>query len=229
MYLTRFQINSARRGARKLLASPQTMHAAVLAGFASPSDHTSPTGRTLWRVDQTAEHQTLLYIASPGQPDLTHLVEQAGWPTTGTWQTRRYDPLLDDLAVGQTWAFRLTANPTHAGRKTPEAPDTQRFGNVTADQQLAWLLKRTAQHGFEVLTQPDGTPNLVIRQRQTLAFHRVRGQKRVTLTTVTYEGVLRVSGPAAFRTVLTNGIGHARAYGCGLITLAPPQSPGTSQ
>jgi CRISPR system Cascade subunit CasE len=64
----------------------------------------------------------------------------------------------------------------------------------------------------------------MIRQRQTHTFARLRGQRQVTVATATFEGVLRIDDPATFRTVLTNGIGHAKAYGCGLMTLAAPQS-----
>ncbi len=42
----------------------------------------------------------------------------------------------------------------------------------------------------------------------------------VTLTTVTYDGILQITDADAFRRALTNGIGHAKAYGCGLLTLA---------
>jgi CRISPR system Cascade subunit CasE len=34
--------------------------------------------------------------------------------------------------------------------------------------------------------------------------------------------MLEVTGPDALRHALTSGIGHARAYGCGLLTLAEP-------
>lgn len=223
MYLTRFRINVARRGARKLLGSPQAMHAAVLAGFARPEDHTRHDARTLWRLDQTHDHQTLLYIVSPGRPDLTHLVEQAGWPTTDTWDTRSYDGLLNTLAKGQTWAFRLTANPTRSGRKNDGAPDTQRFGAVTVEQQVAWLTKRAEANGFLIARQSDGQLNLTVHGRHTLTFTRGRGQRPVTLVTATYDGVLHVEDPDLLRRVLCNGIGHARAYGCGLLTLASAQ------
>ncbi|MGV7400552.1 type I-E CRISPR-associated protein Cas6/Cse3/CasE, partial [Mycobacterium kansasii] len=89
--LTKMAINPRRRGARTLLTSPQAMHAAVMAGFADPR----PTshGRVLWRLDTYDQHQVILFIVSPDCPDFTHLVEQAGWPTTQTWTTRPYDPL----------------------------------------------------------------------------------------------------------------------------------------
>jgi len=42
----------------------------------------------------------------------------------------------------------------------------------------------------------------------------------VTLVTVTYDGLLEVTDPDALRRTLTRGLGRAKAYGCGLLTLA---------
>jgi CRISPR system Cascade subunit CasE len=220
MYLTRFQINTARRGAHKLLASPQALHAAILAGFPDREDHATDGARTLWRLDTDPSKQTLLYIVSPGRPDLTHLVEQAGWPTTETWQTRSYGAFLDSLEKGQRWAFRLTANPTRNGRRSDKSEDTQRFGAVTVDHQIQWLTTRAEKNGFSVNQQADGQLNMVVHQRRTLTFLRNRGEKRVTLVIATYDGVLTIEDPIVFRRTLRCGLGHARAYGCGLITLA---------
>lgn len=218
MYLTRFRLNPARRGARKLLASPQAMHAAVRAAFADPDDHQRDGARTLWRLDASGPGTVYLYLVSPGRPDLTHLVEQAGWPTTDTWVAREYDGLLDSLRVDQRWAFRLTANPTHSGRKSPEAKETQRFGYLRPEEQAQWLLERANRHGFAVAVQRDGAPNLAVSHRQTLTFKR--GMETVTLTTATYDGILEVTDTETFRQALTGGVGAAKAYGCGLLTLA---------
>jgi len=218
MFLTRFTIDPTRRGARKLLASPQAMHAAVRAAFPSPEDYERPGVRTLWRLDTKAGGDIHLYLASPGRPDLAHLVDQAGRATEEAWTTRPYAGLLASLRIGQRWTFRLTANPTHSGRKTPEAKDTQRFGRLRADEQVQWLMNRSARHGFTVATQQDGQPNLTLHRRQTLSFRR--GLHTVTLTTATYDGVLDVTDADAFRRALTGGIGHAKAYGCGLLTIA---------
>lgn len=234
MYLTRFRINTARRGARKLLGSPQAMHAAVMASFARPEDHTRDGARTLWRLDRapddhTPDRQVLLYIASPGRPDLTHLVEQAGWPTLDEgWTTRAYDAFLDSLDKGQQWAFRLTANPARDGRRGDASPDTQRFGAVTVAYQKEWLTERAERNGFTICRQDDGELNLVVHQRRTLTFTRNRGERKVTLVTATYDGVLRIDDPHSFRRMLINGIGHARAYGCGLPTLAPANPTGVT-
>jgi CRISPR system Cascade subunit CasE len=227
MFLTRFQVNPARRGARKLLSSPQAMHAAVRAAFASPEDYERSGSRTLWRLDTPGPATVHLYLVSPGRPDLTHLVEQAGWPTTATWDTRVYDPLLATLSPGQRWAFRLTANPVHSGRKTSESKETQRFGYLRAQEQEQWLLQRASRYGFTVATQHDGQPNLRLHRRQAQSFKR--GALQVTLTTVTYDGVLEVEEGDALRAALVSGIGHAKAYGCGLLTLAAVDGTATGK
>ena len=218
MYLTRFRMNTARRGAQKLLSSPQAMHAAVLASFPEP-----PTGgdgpRVLWRVDETRHARAVLYIASPTEPDLTHLVEQAGWPTTEKWQTRPYTAFLHSLAKEQRWAFRLTANPVRDGRP-PGGGETRRYGHVTMEQQRQWLLKRAERCGFRVLETSAGEPELVVHRRDTVTFGR--NGSRVTLRVATYDGRLEVTDADRLRFALIRGIGHAKAYGCGLLTLAAP-------
>lgn len=217
MHLTRFEINPQRRAARSFLASPQRMHAAVLAAFPDPQHDTSP-GRVLWRVDP-GEHDVVLYVVSPGKPDLTHLVEQIGRPTYG-WQTRDYGPFLDRLDVGDRWAFRLRANPVHNVRP-PEGGRGRRHGHVTAEQQCLWFRRRAERLGFAVPETGTGVDDVVLRDRRTVRFDR-QG-RTVTLSTALFEGTLVVEDPAALRTALTDGIGPGKGYGCGLMTLAAPR------
>ena len=217
MYLTRMALNPARRAGRTLLASPHAMHAAVLAGF-PPDAAEDASGRVLWRVDRGERQRVELYVASPARPDLTHLVEQAGWPTTHTWATRDYRPLLERLAAGQRWAFRLTANPVRSIRRV-EGERTKPVAHVTAEQQRRWLVERVGRLGFTLGTGADGEPDVVVHDRGVVRFKR--GTGTVTLGRATYDGVLQVTDPDVLRRVLTHGIGRAKGYGCGLMTLAP--------
>lgn len=217
MFLTRMPINARRRGARLLLSSPQAVHAAVLAGFPDPGP--TDQGRVLWRLDTYGPQRVLLYVCSPEAPDFTHIVEQAGWPATQTWDTRSYDGLLGSLCAGQRWQFRLTANPVHSVRREGWA-DTKPLGHVTVSQQQQWLLARTERLGFRVAkSATDGSePDLAVVDRAVRRFGR-KGA-RVTLSTATYEGHLEVEDAEALRRALTFGIGRAKSYGCGLLTLA---------
>ena len=218
MYLTRFEMNTARRGARDLFASPQRLHAAVLAAFPNSEREPTDAGRILWRLDQRG-HQTLLYVVSPHQPDLTHLVEAAGWPATQGWDTRSYLPLLDRLSVGGQWAFRLAANPVRSRPKTADTGRSQRFGHVTVAQQTSWLLDRAGRNGFIIPETEGKEPDVAVHGRRTWKFPR--DGRTVTLATALFEGRLETTDPNTLRRALTHGIGPAKGYGCGLLTLAP--------
>jgi CRISPR system Cascade subunit CasE len=215
MYLSRCELNPARRGARTLLGSPQAMHAAVLASY--PSREAEGPGRVLWRVDQLSR-ATWLYILGPTLPDLTHVVEQGGWPASGqAWDTRPYEGLLASVSTGRDFAFRLTANPTLSTR-IKGREHSQRLGHVTTSQQLWWLLDRAEGWGFAVPETPRG-PAAVVVSRAVRRFRR--GSDWVTLATATFEGQLRVADAPTFRQSLVGGLGPGKAYGCGLLTLAP--------
>lgn len=209
-YLSKVQLNPQRRAGRALLGSPQSMHAAVLAAFPGRLSDRSDQ-RVLWRLD-LAPGAVHLFVVSPEEPDFTHLIEQAGWPTLPTWETRAYQPLLNRLASGQSWAFRLTANPTRA---LPDgAGRGKRVGHVTVAQQQEWLVTRSAAAGFEI---PGQGP--VVQEREVAQFRREAG--RVTLARATFEGQLVIEDADLLRQALVSGLGPAKAYGCGLLTLAP--------
>lgn len=253
MFLTRFRLNTARPGTRRLLSSPQSLHAAVMSSFPHilPTDSPAPGApRVLWRLDRQARAEMLLYVVSPDRPDLTHLVEQAGWPAVATpdapgWQTRPYQPFLDSLTAGGRWAFRLTANPVHTIRRKDGEP-RKITAHLTPVHQMGWLLheKRQNRAGFRILeksdtrrTLPSGTTHkghphhgdryeLTVTDTRSLVFGKPgqdnpTSRDKVTLVTVTFDGRLEVTEPDTLRRTLTQGIGRARAYGCGLLTLAP--------
>jgi CRISPR system Cascade subunit CasE len=234
MYLTRFRLNTGRPRARRLLGSPHLMHGAVNLAFPEPPPRGGQGPRVLWRVDMNAEGRADLYVVSPQRPDLTHLVEQAGWPALDTpgWTTFDYGGFLERLAVGDTWAFRLTANPVHYVRRPQDPPDapTKRTAHVTPRHQLAWLLKQEERAGFEIvrkpperrLTERGDECEVLVRDVMPLRFKKgAKSGEPVRFTRVTFDGWLRVTDLAAFRRTLTHGLGKAKAYGCGLMTLAP--------
>lgn len=215
MYLTRMYLNGQRRHTRELLANPQMMHAAVLSSFPPGSSTSDEGGRVLWRIDQTRD-TTALYIVSPAVPSLEHLQEQAGWSQEQSWQTSDYTPMLNRVITGQKYAFRLTANPVHT--VTVEDGRSRRLAHLTPEHQLRWLLDRQEQLGVS-LVDSDDNPTATSTRSTRMVFNR--NKRRVTIQQVTFDGILEVTAAENLRTVLTAGIGKARGYGCGLLTLAP--------
>ncbi|MEU3601610.1 type I-E CRISPR-associated protein Cas6/Cse3/CasE [Streptomyces sp. NPDC006798] len=236
MYLTQFRINTGRSEARRLLGSPHLMHGAVNMAFPELPSREGDGPRVLWRIDRGPQDRPKLFIVSPTRPDLTHLVEQAGWPTLETpgWDTFAYGEFLDALREGGTWGFRLTANPVHNIRRPQDEKDarTKRAPHVTARHQLGWLIQRQKQAGFAVvekpverrLTEHRDEYELIVRDSMPLQFRRSPAQRStedVRITRVTFDGRLTVTDPGLLRRTLTQGLGKAKAYGCGLMTLAP--------
>lgn len=227
MYLTRMPINAARLGGRHLVASPYRLHAAVQAAFPPGMASCDGDGRILWRLDQRADEPQAfwLYIVSPEKPDLTHVVEQAGWPAyERLWETKDYQPFLGRIETGQCWEFRLKANPVRKvredkGRRPDERVVGTIQGHVTVEQQLEWLASRADAHGFGLRLDENGSPAVVVSQRNREAFKR--GSDEVTLATAVYDGTLTVTDADRMRATLCQGIGRAKGFGCGLVTLAP--------
>lgn len=211
MILTRTYLNARRHGAQRLLGSPQSMHAAILSGF--PPGH--DPGRTLWRVDRDDPLRPTLFVVSASRPDFAHLEEQAGWPSQPTTQSADYGTILNSLEEGQRWGFRLKVNPTHRALVNG---DSKVLAHVTVAQQTKWLLERQERLGITLGDEGDSTFQLVAREVTRFK----RSGATVTLGTATFAGVLRVEDPTKLRAAMTEGVGRAKAYGCGLLTLAKP-------
>ena len=230
MFLTRFHLDARSPTGSRLLQDPQRMHAAI--SRAAPSHDVPPgslaaelaqaPGRTLWRLDRDNPAAPILWIVSAARPELDDVAEEAGKVVDGiVYESRPYEGLLDRLETGQVYAFRLAANAARSGRRSPESAATQRFGHVTAAQQLAWLQARAESHGFSLRKSTAGELDAAVVGRRRLAFSR-QG-RRVTITLSELMGHLEVADPNRLRASLVRGIGHGRAYGCGLLTLAAPK------
>lgn len=220
MYLSRIALNTRRKSTLTALASPHKLHAAVESSFPPGA---AEAGRTLWRIDQLGDALYLL-VLSNGKPDFSHIVEQYGWPgSEQKWETKDYDRLMERIEVGQRWRFRLRANPVHSIKQTSslhthEQPKRGKvYAHVTVQQQEQWLLERASKYGFSL---QEGSFRVV--QQDVRQFSRQR--KPVTLGIATFEGILEVSDVEMFLRALTCGIGRAKAYGCGLLTIARVQS-----
>lgn len=205
MYLSRAELDPTRRNTMIALSSPQKLHGAVENSFSGARR------RRLWRLDTLGEKLYLLLL-SEDAPDLTGLCEQFG--TGAAPETRPYEPLLERVTAGSCWQFHLTANPTFTRKN---AADRQARGVLhpcyLEAEQENWLQEQAGKHGFAL---PEGA--FRVTRKQTYHFLK-NGRQQVTLLAVTYEGILQVTDPEAFRETLCQGIGRGKAYGLGLMTI----------
>lgn len=243
MYLTKFPLNMSRRESRRMLAAPYSLHAAIAGSFPCQQSE-SEAGRLLWRVDRGDDGLATLYIVSPDAPSLVGLDEQIGWPDLPPqWKTRDYGPLLNSIRNGQTYQFRLVANPVVSRRAIrAERGSSKRLPHLTTLQQASWLVGKEAyaeagvdlpdfiaqadstraeRSGFEVCrVDDDGSLQLVVSDSKVVKFPQGASRRTITLATVRYDGILRVTDADRLRHALTFGMGHGKGFGCGLLTLA---------
>lgn len=228
--LTRISINPARRNGRKLLTNPQAMHAAVRASF--PPGISEDEARVLWRVDPH-DHESVLYVVGPEKPTGAVIVEQAGWESRPA-QTADYGRFLDSLMKGQRWHFEIVANPTYS---EPNGKRGKVKAHVSARHQLDWLYKQAPKAGFALAPRDDDpctdeersrwavSDAPMVMERWTDTFgkgNESRGSRnQVRIAKARFSGTLEITDADSIRHALTHGIGRARAYGCGLLTLAP--------
>ena len=205
MKLTRMALDMRKRKTLFAMSSPSIFHGIVENAF--PGERR----RKLWRLDQL-RGTTYLMILSEEEPDLTQAVQEIGVEELG-WESKDYSPLLNRIADGTVWNFRLCANPTYS--ESREGMRGKVHAHRTPAHQMDWLIHQGEQHGFQV--ELDTTE--IVRSQW---YHFSKGDSRKTqvrLLAVTYEGVLKVTDAAQFLTALQEGIGREKAYGMGLMTL----------
>ncbi len=214
MYISRVELSPYRRETIRALSSPQIMHAAVMSSFNSFDD--KGDNRVLWRIDKIGPSIYVL-VQSNRKPDFNHMIDQFGRPGSGSgWETLDYDQFLSDISDGDVLRFRLKANPVHSVSALAIKSRGKVVAHVTVRQQKNWLMDRAEKCGFEFCISDD-EPSFDVVSRDTLRFKR--GNRDVTLGVATFEGTIRVKDSDVFRKTLCDGIGRAKAYGCGLMTV----------
>lgn len=195
----------------------------------------------LWKFFPSREDQARDFIFRRHEIEQMprfYLVSQRS-PTafSDAWQvqSRDYDP---QLLKGQRLSFQLRANPVVTKKNADGKPQRHDVVMQAKKQLLAerglnadakwkewlneddkpllyelvqkscidWLQSRADNHGFTVMSA------------SVDAYQQKRAGKRdIRFSTVDFSGELRVADPALFQQVLFNGLGHAKAFGCGLL------------
>ena len=165
-------------------------------------------------------------------------------------EVKALDRLYDALRPEMELAFRLQANPTrriraHSSRETAEWRG-KRVEVRGAEAQLDWLRRKGETAGFAVLEArvragvSGATPTITQAYQRAGAGARDRGARDrgatvagyrpatgdLTLGAALFEGRLRITDLAAFRQALEQGVGSGKAYGFGLLSIAPTTARG---
>ena len=145
------------------------------------------------------EKQGFILVQSEDKPSWSHLYEK-GY-TISEPECKEYSPLFHK---GQTLGFRLRANPT-------VKRDDKRLGLFQEESQRAWLIRKLDVAGADI----DGLR--IIPE----GFLHGKKDKKMTFLSVVFEGFLTVNDPDAFSGVIEKGVGSAKGFGFGLLSVTP--------
>ena len=162
----------------------------------------------LMRLDRQRDGFRLLLVSAnePTRPD---------WCPPGSWRSK---PIPENYFTRRRYAFQLCANPTKKVTKLGADGEPTKNGKrvpLTAREEFfRWISRKGEQSGFSVKEE---TLRTFARGREYFEKRGVRGLH----SAVEFQGVLNVTEPAKFHETFTRGIGPAKAFGFGLLVIAP--------
>ncbi|MDB5969448.1 MAG: cas6e [Hydrocarboniphaga sp.] len=179
---------------------------------------------TLWGTRPDAQRDFLFRRVEGGTPTYYLLSESPPVMETPGWQieTKLFQPQLEE---GDELAFDLRANPvvtrrTEGGARRhdvvcdalrTQAGEPIDRALIERAAGLAWLAKQGSRCGFRF---DEG-------EVRTGAYRQERVRKDgggdIRYSTLDFSGRLTVTDPEPFRAALRNGLGKAKAFGCGLL------------
>lgn len=204
MWLTRIAPDLRRRDVQDDLDDTVRMHQRVMTlAEDGLGDQARQQAGILYRIETTPTGVDLL-VQTRDEPRTEQL--PAGY---GTSETRDLSPELEALTTGVRLRYRIAANAT----KRLASGYGEKAGKLTmlaGEDAEEWWRQRAAAHGLEVDTLTSA------RQESARSGDRKRPIKH---TITRFDGTGTVTDPDLLRTAVEEGIGRARAYGCGLLSL----------
>jgi CRISPR system Cascade subunit CasE len=203
MYLSKLVLNTEYPSVMSDVIDVNGMHKRIMKAFPDlKGDEARRTMAVLFRIEST-NGNVVVFVQSTTEPDWSKLGKIFLEPPLH----KRIDKAVGGIKDGRTFLFRLRSNPTKqipSGKKNPK-----RVGLFKEDEQIAWLNRKAADGGFEVLS---------LKMAKEGCF-RTRDGK--TFESALFDGVLRVEDSERFLKIMEAGIGTGKAYGFGLLSLAP--------
>lgn len=207
VHLARLHLEARSRVVHRDLKNATRLHATVQALF---PDALGPAPRTatntLYRIERE-QAGALLLIQS------TLPINRNALPSGYASQVEYRDlgPLLNWVDEGRVVRFRIDANPI----KSVPVPGARRGKRVpvSGEEALAWWERQAGRAGL--------ANQLVLDLPQPDVLGSRTEAKRIRLRAMRFEGVATITDPEALRTAITTGIGQGRAYGLGLLSIAP--------
>lgn len=229
MFLSRLVLEPRSRHVQRDLGDCHQMHRTIMAGFPHVE---GDSGRAhfgvLFRVEpEPFLDRPVVLVQSRNEPDWSRLARGylADLGQTPNPASRPLAAVYGALEAGRRLRFRLRANVTKKVGVDGRA-NGARVELRGDEAKIEWLERRAASGGFALVSVRGAAnvPDVRIVTEPKQAGRQAAPSNGASLTfgSVLFEGRLDVTDAELFRRTLSAGIGPAKAYGFGLLSLAPP-------
>lgn len=233
LYLSRLSLDARERVVRRELADCQTLHQRLLMAFPQRQVYEGGAREAfglLYRVEATTdEGRVPVLVQSCVAPEWSRLPPEyllPEWDAAGGYAVRPLAAFHDQLGDGMGLRFRLRANPTRRVATPGDPLHGKRVELQREEEQLAWLARKGGVGGFRLLDvrTAAGVADTRANHGSNVIGHRPKereGRRHMTFGSVLFEGRLAITDANQFRATLATGIGSGKAYGFGLLSVAP--------
>lgn len=239
MYLSLLSLNPRNKAVQQELRQPYQLHRTIMNAFTQggvdkPRNADDAHG-VLFRLDEDVNtNLPIVIVQSRSTPDWNWL-DQENDVRQQPYLMRPIQTKVIQIGLetGQRLSFRLRANPTKrfsAGKGNKG----KRMALLEVDTQLDWLQRKferaTGEGGIErqsgfKLIRANVSRNIFLEDKKKEAINNDdKMQKQIhdiKLFAVQFDGVIEVLEPSLAYTTICNGIGSGKAFGFGLLSLAP--------
>lgn len=199
MFLTQLCLNRLDRNVMKTLTDVYRLHQTVMKGFTAYDD----VARVLFRVEPEVRNgSVVVLVQSVVVPDWRFVEENSGIVAV---RVKEFSP---SFRKGDSFRFRLRANPT-------VTRNGKRYGLIRDDDLLDWFRKKEERLGVSLTSATVVDEGYISGRKRS-----EKGNHRLDIKIVRFEGVLKVVEPELVGEAFSTGIGPAKAFGCGLLSLA---------
>jgi CRISPR system Cascade subunit CasE len=176
--------------------------------------------RSLWKLfpkDGDARRDFLFHVVRSDQTRAEILMQSGKEPEKSSAMTqvlasKQYRPAF---AAGYRLRFLLHANPIkmindEGGRKNARGETKKcRVPLIREDDQRSWIARK--------LRDAASLEILVIDPASPLRFRKAKENRAGKIQPVIFQGILTVENAEAITEMIKNGVGPAKAFGCGLM------------
>ena len=210
MYLSQIQIDIRHPGIRRALRNCNELHRDLMSAFphTQTDDAARKTENMLFRLIERRDGFYLL-MSSESVPDAERLFRRG--------YILRSDAVKDVSVLetvfrqGMLLRFEILVSPS---KKTGgEQKNSRRIFLKEAEERAQWMERQGKKYGFHIRVLEENAVRV--------SLDGIKNEMRIHYDAVNMTGVLEITDARLFWQAYRQGIGPGKAYGLGMLTVAP--------